>query len=114
MPLLAAQLTKSFIALAPDKAEEIRDVFSKLPAKFIARKGELVDQIAELYAAQLTQEEMAAVTAFYKSPAGAKFVSVQPQITRDAIMVGQRWGQQIGREIEAEARKELKKRGIDL
>jgi hypothetical protein len=30
------------------------------------------------------------------------------------MALGQRWGAQIGREIEAEARRELKKRGIDL
>ena len=30
------------------------------------------------------------------------------------MALGQRWGAQIGREIEQEARKELKKRGIEL
>ena len=30
------------------------------------------------------------------------------------MTLGQRWGSAIGREIEAEARRELKKRGIEL
>ena len=30
------------------------------------------------------------------------------------MVLGQRWGAQLGREIEEEARKELKKRGIEL
>jgi hypothetical protein len=29
-------------------------------------------------------------------------------------VLGQRWGAEIGRELEQEARKELKKRGIEL
>jgi hypothetical protein len=33
---------------------------------------------------------------------------------RQAMALGQRWGAQLGREIEEEARKELKKRGIEL
>jgi hypothetical protein len=101
MPLLAQQLSQSFMAVAPEKAEEIRQVFAQLPAKFIDRKGELIDALG-------------AVSAFYRSPAGAKLLAVQPQIARQSMALGQRWGAQIGREIEQEARKELKKRGIEL
>jgi uncharacterized protein len=114
MPLLAQQLAQSFTAVAPEKAEEIRQVFAQLPAKFIDRKAELIDAVANLYAQELSVEELGAVSAFYKSPAGAKLLAVQPQIARQSMALGQRWGAQIGREIEQEARKELKKRGIEL
>jgi hypothetical protein len=57
---------------------------------------------------------MQAAIAFYKSPAGAKFIAVQPEVMQRAMILGQRWGHAIGREIEAEARRELKKRGIEL
>ena len=114
MPLLMQQLLQSFVALAPDKAQEIRDVFSQLGGKFNDRKGELIEQIAILYAEQLTLEEFTAVIDFYRSPAGLKIISIQPQVMRQAMLLGQRWGAQLGREIEQEARRELKKRGIDL
>src|SRR5262249_8237863 len=114
MPLLVQQLSQSFVAVAPEKAEEIRQIFAQLPAKFIDRKGELIEQVAALYAQALSVEELLAVSAFYKSPAGTKLLSVQPQIARQSLALGQRWGAQIGREIEQEARKELKKRGIEL
>jgi uncharacterized protein len=114
MPLLAQQLSQSFVAIAPEKAEEIRQVFAQLPAKFIDRKGELIDEVAILYARELSVEELAAVSAFYKSPAGARLLAVQPQIARQSMALGQQWGARIGREIEQEARKELKRRGIEL
>jgi hypothetical protein len=114
MPMLARQLSQGFVAVAPDKADEIREVFNQLAIKFVNRKGELIDQIAAAYAEQLTLEELAAITAFYRSPAGLKFIEVQPQVMRQAMALGQRWGAQLGREIEEEARKELKKRGIEL
>jgi uncharacterized protein len=114
MPLLARQLSTGFIAVAPDRADEIRQVFMELTAKFVDRKNELIDQIATAYAEQLTLEDLNAITAFYRSPAGVKFVQVQPQMMRQALALGQRWGAQIGREIEAEARRELQKRGIPL
>jgi uncharacterized protein len=114
MPLLARQLSTAFVAVAPDKAEEIRQVFSELATKFVDRKSELIDQIATAYAEQLTLDELTAITAFYRSPPGVKFIEVQPQMMRQAMTLGQRWGAQIGREIEAEARRELQKRGIPL
>src|SRR5262249_52120433 len=53
MPLLAQQLSQSFVAIAPEKADEIRQVFAQLPTKFIDRKGELIDEVASLYAQEL-------------------------------------------------------------
>jgi len=114
MPYLTRQLAESFVSVAPDKAGEIRDVFAQLAIKFVDRKGELIEQIAGVYAEKLSVEELSALVAFYKSPAGVKFVAVQPDIMRQSMMLGQRWGAQLGREIEEEARQELKKRGVPL
>ncbi len=114
MPVLAQRLGEAFVAVAPDKADEIREVFGQMAVKFVDRKGELIDQIAALYAEKLTAEELSAIVVFYKSPIGVKFVALQPEMARQAMTLGQRWGAQIGREIEAEARRELKRRGIEL
>ena len=47
MPLSdAASSAQSFMAVAPDKAKEIGEVFAQLAVKFVDRKGELIDQIA--------------------------------------------------------------------
>ena len=114
MPLIFDQMSKSFMTVAPGKAKEIREVFDQLVPRFMERKGELLDQIAALYAAELTLEELNATIAFYKSPAGLRFAGVQPSIMRQSMQLGQRWGQRIGSEIEQEARRELRKRGVDM
>jgi hypothetical protein len=114
MPMLARQLSQGFVAVAPDKADVIREVFSQLAVKFVDREGELIDEIAAAYAEQLTLEDLTAIAAFYRSPAGVKFIEVQPLVMRQTMSLGQRSGAQLGREIEEEARKELKKRGVEL
>jgi hypothetical protein len=114
MPLMSQQMSQAFKNIAPGNATEIDDVFRQLVPKFIERKGELLDQIAALYATEMTLDELNAIVAFYKSPAGVKFAAVQPKILRDSMALGQRWGQKIGAEFADEARRELKKRGIDL
>jgi hypothetical protein len=57
---------------------------------------------------------MRAVAEFYRSPVGSKLIDVQPDIMQESILAGQRWGARIGQEIEEEARRELKRRGVDL
>jgi hypothetical protein len=114
LPLLTNQLRPSFLALAPDKAGEINDVLDKLMERFKARSAEVIEEIARIYAAEFSIEDMEAITAFYRTPAGRKLVAKLPVIAQRSMVIGQRWGMQLGREIEAEAKRELKKRGIDL
>jgi uncharacterized protein len=114
IPLLLDRLKESFRTIAPDKRGVIDGVFEQMQSKFISRRGELLDEIATLYARRLEAAEMKAVAEFYRSPIGSKLIDAQPQIMQESIMAGQRWGQRIGREIEEEARRELKRRGVDL
>jgi uncharacterized protein len=114
IPVLLDHLKESFRALAPDKRDVIDGVFQQMLSRFISRRSELLDEIAALYAQRLEAAEMKAVAEFYRSPVGSKLIDAQPQIMQDSIMAGQRWGQRIGREIEEEARRELKRRGVEL
>ena len=114
IPLLLDRLKESFRTIAPDKRGVIDGVFEQMQSKFISRRGELLEEIAILYARKLEAADMKAVAEFYRSPAGSKLIDAQPQIVQESIMAGQRWGQRIGREIEEEARRELKRRGVDL
>jgi hypothetical protein len=71
-------------------------------------------EIAALYAEKLTLEEIRELTRFYSSGVGAKFIAMLPELMQQSMLLGQRWGEAIGREIESEARQELKKRGINI
>jgi hypothetical protein len=114
IPVLLNHLKDSFRRVAPDRRDIIDNVFEQMQSKFISRRAELLDEIAGLYAQRLEAAEMRAVAAFYRSPVGAKLIDAQPQIMQDSMLAGQRWGQRIGSEIEQEARRELKRRGVDL
>lgn len=114
MPMMFGQLSGAFSKVAPDKGSVIKEVMDKLLPRFSARKQELIDQIAVLYAEKFTIEELKAIVTFYKSPVGAKMVQTQPELMGQSMQLGQRWGQQIGKELEEEARKELKSCGINI
>jgi uncharacterized protein len=98
----------------PGKAKEIDEVMTKLAAKFRSRKTDVIDMTAPLYAEKFTIAELKEIGAFYKTPIGQKMLKTQPEIMQRSMQMGMVWGQKIGQEVEAEAREELKKRGIDL
>jgi hypothetical protein len=114
MPLMTAQMTKAFVGLAPHAEKQIQEVMGEMLKRFSARKGELLEQIAGLFAEKLTVAETRELIRFYSTGVGAKFIAMQPEMMQRSALLGQRWGEKIGREIEVEVRRELKKRGINI
>lgn len=114
LPLMTAPMTQAFIALAPQRAGEIRQVMAEMLKRFSARKNELIDEMATIHARRLSVEDMREVAKFYQSGAGRRLVEAQPDIVRESVLAGQRWGERIGAELDAEMRRELRKRGVDL
>jgi hypothetical protein len=105
MPYLMRQLAQSFTAIAPDRGTEIGEVLNSSTAGGTDRRDRrpLCRRMSSPPSSPST-----------KSPVGMKFVAVQPEIMRQSMMAGQHWGARLGREIEEEVRKELKKRSLDL
>jgi hypothetical protein len=114
VPLMFEQLARSFTQMVPDKSREIREVLDQLTPRFRQRKYELIDQIAALYAAEMSLSDLNAVIAFYKSRVGVRFADLQPKILRESMALGQRWGERLGLELQDEARQELRRRGINM
>ena len=114
VPLMLEQLARSFTQMAPDKSSEIREALDQLTPRFRQRKYELIDQIAALYATEMSLDDLNAVIAFYRSQVGTRFADIQPKIMRESMALGQRWGERLGMELQDEARRELKRRGITM
>ncbi len=114
VPLISKQLQQTFTKMKPEHSQEIQEAFKRIPEKFSARKQELLDEIAVLYAQQLTVEELKQIAAFYQGPVGKKFAKTQSGLAQQSMMIGRAWGQKIGLEIQQEIREELKHRGVEL
>lgn len=77
----------------------------QIPAKFWddfmseVNAGEINDMVVPIYAKYLTHEEVKEMTAFYRTRTGKKLISVMPQITAEAMAVGQKWGTELGQKI---------------
>lgn len=107
-------LAEAFKKQAPGKGKEIDEVMGLMANKFNARKDEMLLLVAPLYAEKFTVGELTEIGNFYKTPIGQKMIATQPEILQRSMQIGMNWGQAIGQEVELEARKELKKRGVEL
>lgn len=114
IPLMFRQMRQSLPGQGPNQQDEVNKVFDEIEKQFLDRRGEILDQIARLYALKFTPEEMNALGEFYRSPVGQKFIAAMPDIAADAMRLGNAWGRQIGREAEQKIRDELQKRGLKL
>jgi hypothetical protein len=74
--------------------------------RFLARAEQDVDSLiaptVQDYTRYFSRDDLRALIAFYKTPAGQRAVLVAPIIGANASLVGQRWGQRVGMEIGAE------------
>jgi hypothetical protein len=114
IPLIFRQMRRSIPVPGPNEQQQVDQVFAEIEKQFMARRGELMDKIAVLYASRFTAEELSAVTQFYQSPIGKKFIAAAPELATQAMKIGNDWGQRIGQEAEQTIRKELQKRGLKL
>ena len=77
-------------------------------------QGGFVDLIVPVYAKHFTNDELDALIAFYQTPVGRKTVSVMPQVTQEAMQIGQRWGQSLGPIIVERVKTRFREQGIEL
>lgn len=114
VPMMVRQLEPILLQIAPGKDAEIKEIMSLMVERFSERKSEMLDIIAKIYAAKLTEGEMKDLSAFFSTGAGAAFIAKQPEILSESMTAGQKWGEKIGVEIEEQIRQELQKRGIKI
>lgn len=87
---MIAQMLPAIQNMVPDAPPAFWDTFKQeLDA------NELMSMIVPVYQKHLSEEDIQAILAFYRTPAGKKLISVQPAIMQESMMVGQQWGQEV-------------------
>ena len=63
------------------------------------RRGEFLDSLVPLYSRTFEVTELNMLLQFYQSPLGQRLLATQPELMRESVQIGQRWGARIGAEI---------------
>jgi uncharacterized protein len=66
----------------------------------------LLDSLVPIYDRLFTTDELKELLRFYKTPFGQRFIAISPDLARESIAAGQRWGSAIGQEVGAQLERE--------
>ena len=111
-PLLA-QLQQMNVT-RPEIQKDLNEVVDMLRPEVEQQKEKMVDNAARAFAVRMTEAELKEVATFYKTPAGKKYVELQPLLLDDIVKELATWTQNVSEYIMIRARAEMGKRGHQL
>ena len=113
-PIIMQQLKPAIVQGRPQVEKDYDAIMPALVEGMLARSGELIDLMADVYARNFTAAEIRQISAFYRGPVGQKFLEKMPAITQESMSAGQKWGQTVAGEMRSRIIEELRKRGHNI
>lgn len=89
---VSTQIVESMRAQQPDTPQRTLDIVLEVTRKHMNKfmsDPATLDGLIDIYARHFTQEEIQAVVAFYKTPAGAKLAAETPALTTESMQFTQ-------------------------
>jgi hypothetical protein len=103
MPLVFKGLSPN---ISEDNSKKLAQFFKE---RFKSDKGDYYWRAAAVYDKYFTHNEILEMLAWYKTPLGKKTITVMPELTKELIQVGERWGEEVGRRAFFEINEKAKK-----
>jgi hypothetical protein len=115
--LLPAILVGLKPALTQDRPEIEQDYDALTPlivSAFEPYYNGMVNDLATVYATNFTADELKQLVAFYQQPVGQKLLQNSPEITRQAIQIGQQAERKATDDLRARLTEALRQKGHKL
>jgi len=114
VPGVVEKSKATLLQMNPNLFKDLNDVANNLRKEFAPRLEALRGEIARIYAARFTEQEMKDTIAFYKSPLGKKILNEEPAFVDQSMSAAQDWAIKLNDEVLQRFRAEMKKRGHSL
>jgi uncharacterized protein len=127
--VVGSGLSRTFEGMAPQIADQIRSGYSRTRPEIIKDMEEALKPIitdlnrqseqmivasARLYAQRISEAELKDIAAFFKSPAGQKYVNSQADVLNDLFTEMQVFSQTLGNVMMDRLREDLRKKNIQI
>lgn len=73
--------------------DQLSDEFDKNMQRLMSYREAMMEEFAVIYAQRFTAEELKAVTDFYRSPVGQKFIEASPELMQAGAAIGLKYSQ---------------------
>lgn len=99
LPTIAGQIKEQLIQATPNYEPVITEIVDTEAIKIAARRSNLEQEAAKVYAQSFTVEELNAITAFYTSEVGKKLLQNGPIAQRELSKAADIWATGISRDL---------------
>lgn len=103
-----------FVPTNPNLTRELNDVAVILHKELDGKSSEVIDQMARIYAARFTEQELKDLLAFYKSPLGQKYIKEEPVAIDEGMKRAAQWTDDFAETVMSRMRSEMQKKGHPL
>jgi hypothetical protein len=98
----------------PELKKDMDEVLSQLRAEADARRDEIVDTSARVFASKMSEADLKEVAAFFNSPVGQRYNSYRPQVIDEIFTLLQPWSTATSNRLYDLFNAEMRKRGHQL
>lgn len=106
MPIMAQQMRALLSQQGNADKPEIDTYVKRFQERFDHEIPDFVDLVAKVYAKEFTDDDLANLLVFYRTPTGQHLLGKQQEIARGMLLTGQEWGKHIGEEVLSEMQKD--------
>ncbi len=114
VPSMLTEHERNVTNTRPENKDSLRETLRAIQPEFDKSALQMFNQAAAILASQMSEKEMQDVAAFFDSPAGKKYLAVEPDFLQKFSAVAEPWRQQLSTDILARAREEMKKKGVEF
>ena len=94
--------------------KDLDEVAVIVAKQFAGGEKEIGEGMAQIYAAEFTEQELKDFVTFYTTPLGQKLLTAEPTAINGSLQYMQQWAQQFGVIVAGQFKAEMKKRGKDI
>jgi hypothetical protein len=110
VPAIVDQLKQSLVT-RPELGKDLNEVLDGMKTELDQQRALMLNNAARIFATAMTEQEIKDVVAFFKSPAGGRWVATQPQVLDELVREMQTWSQGVAEYLMVRVRAEMGKRG---
>ncbi|GLK57802.1 hypothetical protein JOD31_003238 [Methylopila capsulata] len=114
IPIFLDEAKRTFVRTRPELSKDFDEVIKTLQPEFEARREQLLNDVATVYAERFSDQELTDIKTFYMTPSGKKLVQILPAVLQASYEKTNAWSRQMSQDVVSRMRQEMKKRGHDI
>jgi hypothetical protein len=114
VPAMMTELEQNVTKTRPEIRDSLRETLKAIKPEFDKTAEQTYNTAATLLAQQMSEKEIVDVAAFFQSPAGKKYLAVEPVFRQKFSSVAVPWQDKLSTDILVRAREEMRKKGIEF